>query len=377
MPPVIHLFRTIGLIVAAALLGVGLFLALRPREPVYEGRRLSEWLGDFSLRQKQDTEEPVERAKRAAEAVRQMGTNCLPVLLKMLQARDSVVKAKLVEWAERQSLIEFNLTSAGDIRDQALEGFAALGPVAWPAIPQLTQLLNRETTASVAAAALVRLGLEAIPPLAAALTNQVSAVRYEAISALGRSRLPSHDVVPILMECLHNTDSLVRVEAAEALGKRTEFPDSSVPALIQAMQDTSPAVCRSATKSLGQYRNRTKEIVPLLLRMLESKECKMTPVLALEALRDIAPAEPGLLIPVFTAKLNDSNSGARMLAAIALGKYGTQAKFAVPSLLRLVLNEDFATRSNAACALLQIDPAAAATAGITQENANFNSRRAP
>src|SRR5688572_24262698 len=71
------------------LAGVALLcLALRPREPVFDGRPLSVWLQELG------SENSV-KANRAREAVKAMGTNALPTLIHLLGTRESFLKAKL------------------------------------------------------------------------------------------------------------------------------------------------------------------------------------------------------------------------------------------------------------------------------------------
>ena len=75
-------------------------------EPQYEGRKLTEWArevdqGDFfrplALRQHK------EKSEQAIVAIRQIGTNALPVALKLFHAKDSWLKKQWEEWANRHN----------------------------------------------------------------------------------------------------------------------------------------------------------------------------------------------------------------------------------------------------------------------------------
>lgn len=364
-------WRTIELAAAAVLAAALLFRVLHPSEPSYEGRRLSEWLRDFGSRQPNDTEEPERQARQAAEAIRHLGTNCLPVLLKMIQVRDSVVKDKLTAWTDRHSFIKFNFTSAEELRNQALDAFAALGPVARPAIPELTVLLNRDQhdpyIQYAAAGALARIGPETIPPLAAALTNRSSFVRVAAISALGYSKLPGREVIPLLVQGLRDAHPDARRLAARSLGRWTDLPELSVPALIQATQDNEEDVCHLALLSLGQYKSRQKNIAAALVNILGDKDRKSLAPFVLEVLQDLAPNESELLVPAATAAMDDPDFRIRSQAVSLLGRCGPRARSAVPSLLRLFNNGDEQTRQAVGAALLQVDPPAAASLGVTND----------
>ena len=155
---------------------------LQPREPVYQGKRLSVWLKAFIG----DSSTEADWA-RAREAVRAIGTNALPILMEMFEAKDSRIKEKLLEFSLRQSLIEFHLRMAFERQWRAQQAFAALGPLAKPAIPRLVSLLTdqkagegtltavrfhasgpadyRNDLTLAAAQVLAAIGPEAVPPL--------------------------------------------------------------------------------------------------------------------------------------------------------------------------------------------------------------------
>ena len=62
--------------------GVIAWQALRPREPVYGGKPLSVWLKSFDL------DVPKAEVDVASDAVRQIGTQSLPMLLEMISSED-------------------------------------------------------------------------------------------------------------------------------------------------------------------------------------------------------------------------------------------------------------------------------------------------
>lgn len=142
---------------------------------------------------------------------------------------------------------------------------------------------------------------------------------YEALGSLASAQ------VPVLMDCLTNDPSpKVRIAAACALGYIGPEARVAGPALFFAAKDTD-----------GSVRND-----------------------ALWALSRILPDDQ-LTIPVLIAGLFDTNPIARENAAIGLAKYGQDAKAAVPALLGTL-----AINRSAGWALKQIDPEAAAKAGV-------------
>jgi len=140
---------------------------LREREPVYEGKPLSAWLEQY-YDALENPEGPMtgrttvvgvtadglggeESAKQAEAALRAIGTNALPVLLKMAKAHDSAFKRKLI-------VLSYRFEQAGRVRElffphfphdsedvlhgMAALGFYTLGNAAKPAQPALTRLLG-------------------------------------------------------------------------------------------------------------------------------------------------------------------------------------------------------------------------------------------
>ena len=137
----------LGLVISAAA-----FFALRPREPVYQGKRLSVWLRDLD-----ENTLASDSRTRAVDAVRQIGTNCVPTLVEMLHSSDSWLKRTLMELAGKQSRIRFHFTTAQERRNQAIQGIEVLGPAA---IPMLIDLLNDKATMPTAMICLTLVGPE-------------------------------------------------------------------------------------------------------------------------------------------------------------------------------------------------------------------------
>src|SRR5437762_2441235 len=69
--------RKYGLLLGVALVAVGVVVVLsRSGEPAYGGRRLSEWVDGYATRYPNSESD---------EAIRQIGTNAIPYLLKWIQ----------------------------------------------------------------------------------------------------------------------------------------------------------------------------------------------------------------------------------------------------------------------------------------------------
>jgi hypothetical protein len=188
---------------------------LRLREPVYQGRRLSDWLAAYKMEglAGAETWQVREEQQKAETVVRHAGTNALPILLRMLQANDSALKVKCLELAKRQHLIRIKHTPAEELNYRACAAFGVLGAKAQHAVPALIEIANQNLSRAsrwYALQALVLVGPpapEAIPLLSGWVTNVDGSVRSYAINALSRIRAEPAQGLPVLVESLSNAQS--------------------------------------------------------------------------------------------------------------------------------------------------------------------------
>jgi len=151
----------------------------RSNEPVYQGRRLSAWLRVVA------SVNEVE-ADQATEAVKEMGTNALPTLIRMLGTRESLLKSKLRQASFRYPLVwRFNILGA-DPPELAWIGFRILSSHAKPAVPQLIEMLGTEDDLirSRVASSLMAIGPAAFPELLEAYRTRTGRVNSGAATVL-------------------------------------------------------------------------------------------------------------------------------------------------------------------------------------------------
>jgi len=210
--------RLLAASLLAGLFGaVALVYLTRPGEPVYEGKPVSYWVRGLAS---------IQMTHNAAsnEAFQHIGTNALPVLIKMLRTKDSKVKLWLRNLYDKQSLVHHHFTLAEEDRIPAVLGFSELGSRAKPAVPALIDLLADEEISEDAARALAAIGSEAVEPLVSALMNRNQKIRLGAIAALGGVGSNARQAVPALFRCLGDEQSTIRLAAAEALKKINPEP---------------------------------------------------------------------------------------------------------------------------------------------------------
>jgi len=152
-----RLFLTV--IACLAAVCVAVFVWPSEPEPVYQGRRLSSWLLDSGPF-------PSGHEQGAGEAIRQMGTNSLPCLLRWLRYerpawRDyALATYDKLPGAFQQQAIKDSLVGgrAQKLSDAALWTFQLLGSDAAPAVPELTRMLKDPTKSALAGRVMYCLG---------------------------------------------------------------------------------------------------------------------------------------------------------------------------------------------------------------------------
>src|SRR5262249_2118123 len=91
-------------------------------QPVFQGRRLSDWLEDFDHWNGTDTNAP------AVVAIRALGTNAIPTLVKMSLWRDSRLKDKVsVEFEKHPKLMRYRYTIAAQRWARACQALSIMG----------------------------------------------------------------------------------------------------------------------------------------------------------------------------------------------------------------------------------------------------------
>jgi HEAT repeats len=212
--------RMAGTIIAGVIsLGLAFHL-LQPRQPVYQGRTLSQWLKDIDYGRSPATRE------QALAAIREMGTNALPGLIADLGHVDSPFRKMLMRAVNIQPWVHVKFRTPNERYVWATLAFEALGPEARPAGPALEALFDSNPIYALHAYA--ALGPESIPALGRALTNENKWVRWNAASALREFGPQASGTAPLLRLGLQDPDPTVRAQMTKALGAVT--PGEAVPA---------------------------------------------------------------------------------------------------------------------------------------------------
>lgn len=394
--------RWVWFLLVGVLVMVFAWERLAPHEPSYQGTELTEYLRAGGL-------EGLNR--EGVEAVRQIGTNAIPTLLKLLQAKDSRLKLRFAELVEKQHLVKIEFRSANDDWQCAVNGLQALETNADFAVPAICDLYRKRLLTgdrNQFSWALAKLGPNAkaaVPDLIAALSHTNGQVRYDALYALGKIRMRPDLAVPALMnaavrdsdsenrgmainavsvygtnawsaipelvELATNRDVGIRGGALRALGTINGTPALVVPVLTNGLADPKAYVREKAAYALASYGSNAWPAIPMLVNLVDHGSNYS----AVVALGEIG-LEPDLVVPVLIDAFHNPDGRARELAAQALSHFGTNARPAVPAFLEVYAEEkklrnqnEFyrryglgADRNIIIQALTKIDPDAAAKA---------------
>lgn len=229
----------------------------------------------------------------ADAAVRDAGAEAIPTLVRLLRARDSALKLKLLDLATNQSLIHFTNFPAATLNNRGLQGFAALGAAASPAVPQLASI-------------------------------------YE-----------------------HSSSPRFRLELADIIISLGPWGRAAIPAFVHDAQDGDPAGFDAALMRLRLVGAGPDVIAPLVVPWLKSPDAGTRSEAALYLAQ--FPGAPDQAVPALAGMLDDTVLTCRANAAIALGKYGASARPAIPKLLQHRNGNDMAGPIMDQ-ALRQIDP---------------------
>jgi hypothetical protein len=214
--------RTLLLALALLLLTSLAWLYLRPLdEPKYQDRYLSEWLSayrDFPYR-------PTNHAA-ADVAVRNIGTNALPHLLKWMRYQrpqwKSTLNGNLPRRVRGNATFDRWFNSADHLADYGYFGFMVLGTNAVSAIPELEALMKNQTNPAAALramSALRHLGEPGLSSLLRAFADSQQFHRHIIVHHIAYLARDGHADAcrPSLLKALTDREPMVRYTATNAI----------------------------------------------------------------------------------------------------------------------------------------------------------------
>jgi len=256
----------------------------RDHEPSYQGRTLSQWVD-------QTPEGWYVNSTEAPEAIRRIGTNAIPTILKWISYESSPLRTRIAMLLSRLHLQPRFTLYPEQRADHAEIVFSILGPEARAAIPELTRLAltsSDDRRSHRCINSLSYLGPDALPSLLTIVTNNPLRSRAVAISRLPKFYQEARAFVPVLIQCVGDQDNGIALEAVEALGKLRVERSLVLPGLTYALRSPSVPVRLRAMNTIRSISSPTSEAVPFLLPMLTDPE-PLVRYAASNALHKIAP----------------------------------------------------------------------------------------
>jgi hypothetical protein len=227
----------------------------------------------------------------AAEAIREIGTNAVPHLLRRIYSEDPPWKTKLVAFWRKQKRVKLPFKTAVEKQEHALPALRQLGPaVLWTWIEILT---NQSATVEVqqyAAASLAEMRRDAVPALATLLDfqNHTNPAIRASVGAAIRY-CDTEGFLSSLYTVRHAPDPVARASSAWSLGFIRKNPDMSVPALARLASDPSPQVKASALEALAKFGDDALDTTNLIFRALTDPERRVREA-ATNALNRLMPS---------------------------------------------------------------------------------------
>ena len=197
---------------------------------VYHGKALRAWMADFH-------EVPANR--EAAVAVRHIGSNAVPTVLRMFCANDDAINARLLATLAKHRALHLTYVPTSLQHENALGGFEALGGAAESAVPRLIKmhdaLPSRHYEVTLALSYVGPAAKGAIPCLLRDLTNKDNSIRCDSLWALGRIHAEPKLVVPVMIMALRDPDDGIRYTALAGLFEFGTDAAIAVPALREVL----------------------------------------------------------------------------------------------------------------------------------------------
>jgi hypothetical protein len=157
------------------------------REPHYHGRSATQWLHAYHYAPFRSNASPT--VQESEDALRALGTNAIPAIVRLLHARDSKFKLAAISLLRRQSFFQVPLTDVRDTRIMAFRGLVVLGKDALPAMPALIQFTN----------------------------DADEQMRLMAMECLVLMEPDQNTLLPILLKLANDTDRNIQINAAYTL----------------------------------------------------------------------------------------------------------------------------------------------------------------
>jgi hypothetical protein len=249
------------LVCAGVIVIVTIVVWPREREPEYQGKTLTEWVGEYEvgcLIGYGDT-------NAASEAVNRIGTNGLPWLVKWIAQESGDWKRNFSRTARIRvtgrvtaytQMAIFRSLEAADIKaETAVSGFEILREAASPATPELVSLMRyrSRTVSQRAIRALLAMGQNGVAPVLATITNELAHLTVRCDAAYYLALEPGDSpVMDVLVRCLEDAKAPTDIHYGCIIALNWIGPQASnaVPALVGMLRHPADFIREETTNAL-------------------------------------------------------------------------------------------------------------------------------
>jgi HEAT repeat protein len=217
-----------------------------PAQPVHNGKPLIAWAQQYGSNNWTANRAAAEEAQ---VAIRQIGTNSIPFLLRLMESRESSLKKRFRQVLPRKWHATLRLEDqSGDVRRIGAHGLAALGTNAPGAVPPLIELAKNHPDEDG---------------------------RYLAVFALRTLGPAAEPAVPFYIQCLTNKDGTIRNEAAVGLVLIPRHWNTTFPPLLEYLESIKESrgwELPHAIQLMGQMGTNARPAVPVLTSLLSHSQ---------------------------------------------------------------------------------------------------------
>ncbi len=246
----------------------------------------------------------------------------IPILAEALQDPDTIIRWKasdtfsLVPYTEEviSHLDKLLQDEREYVRLHATHTLANLGPRAVSVITQLNKILAEDPSEEVKQAiisALGEMGTEAIPTIISALSNQSETIKQKSTTILGEM---GEKAIPALKEGLGDEDWAVRYNIVSALAEISQKSSKAIPALVEAIKDSDRIVRWNAAEAFSGVKKQPDEAVKALLELFDDPEIYVR-LYALYALKNMGESAQSSL-PSLQKLVKEDENGILTEAAV-------------------------------------------------------------
>lgn len=247
---------------------------LRPIEPKYQGRIISDWIADLY--------EPPPKYDAAVKALREMKQAALPI-----------IENRILEGQENTFLNSIYFKSPMGRRYSRSflweADFQALRVIGKDSIPVLDKLLDSWDGSRPAVKLLAE--LDALEVLDAHCTNlEFTSIKMMICEALEEVTQRKEFATTILLRLTSDQEADVRIRAIRALGEVQAEPPKVIPRLCAILEDGDPRTQSAVISSMIQYGTNAVSAVPTLVRISQRGNDELAKE-AVDAIARIAPQQ--------------------------------------------------------------------------------------